>query len=324
MSRKVVASLLVVCFCLSVCFTGCAQQADLSLKFAPGHTDTYKITTETKQSYKFAQPSLDKVKEEQTGNKVEMVITQQFQSLDIKGGSIVKITVDEIAVNIVDKTGVKFDYDSQRATDKGKPFSKLLGRSYTLNIAPDGKVEIVDAKDIRAAVTAGYDARIAKSLFSDEGIIATHEILALPDAGSPLNKGDTWTRLKGSHPKLLEPKSFEKTYTLASVKKQGGKTVATVEMNAIESAVAAPDAPKSTGMGIFAKMFDTEESFTGLMTFDVDSGRILSYNETLSATYIAADPAAAQPAEADKDEKSADPDNLTMGFLNTVSIELVK
>ena len=335
MPRKVTASLLVVCFCFSVYFAGCAQQADLSLKFAPDRNDTYIITTETSQSVTFSQPALDKIKKDETGTKIVMTVTQQFQSTDENGVSIVKFTLDDIATKIVDKTGVKFDYDSQRTKDKGKPFSKLLGKTYTLKITPDGKVNVTDAKSIRSAVTSGYDGRIAKSLFSDEGIIATHEILALPETPADFSQasepvtfkvGDTWVKLKGSHPKLLKPKSFEKTYTITSIEKIDGKTVATVEMDAIESAVPAPDHPKSQGMGFMAKMFDTEETFTGILTFDVDSGKILSYDETLIGDYVAAPDDLIAPqsvAKDDEDSEDVEPDSLMMGFLHTVKMELV-
>lgn len=318
MSRKVISTLMVVVLCISVYFTGCAQQADLALKFTPEDTTTYKITTETKQSYKFDQPSIDKVKEEQTGTTISMTLEQQVQSIDQKGGAVSLITIKAITAFIQDKSGVKFDYDSTRETDKGKPFTRLIGKSYRIHIAPNGKATTVDAKDVRATLKSGYEGRIAESLFKDKTIAERHEILALPDTEtSTLQVGDSWSRLKGSHPKLLDPKSFEKIYTLTGVKTQGGHNVATVEMEAIESATPAPDAPKSRGLGIFGGLFDATETFTGNMILDLNAGRVTSYKEILEGKYVAVDPG--QAAQTDKE-----PDSLTMGFIHSVSMEVIE
>ena len=318
MSRKAMSLSLVVVFCISVYFTGCAQDAQLALKFAPEESVVYKISTQTKQSYKFDQPSIKKIKEENTGTAIDMTLRQQVQSVDQKGGAVNLITIEAIKMTLRDKTGVKLDYDSAREADKGKPLSKLLGKSYRVHIAPDGKATIVDAKEVRATLKSGFEGRIAEGLFSDKSIEDRHEILALPDTEmSTLSVGDSWKRIKGSHPKLLDPKSFEKTYTLTSVKTKDGSNIATVDMTAIESAVAAEDAPKSRGLGIFGNLFDAEETLTGRMTLDLDTGKVLNYSETLVGKYVAID-----PTQAESTEKQ--PDSLTMGFIHEVTVELVE
>ena len=194
-----------------------------------------------------------------------------------------------------------------------------LGKSYRIHIAPNGKATTVDAKAVRSTLTSGYDARILESLFRDKAIADRHEILALPDTeASELKVGDSWSRLKGSHPKLLIPKSFEKIYTLKGVKTKGGRNVAIIEMDAIESAIAAPDAPKGGGMGFFGNVFDPTETLTGQMTLDLDAGKVTSYKEVLVGTYVALDPS--QTTE----KKDKDPDSLTMGFIHSISMEVIE
>ena len=158
---------------------------------------------------------------------------------------------------------------------------------------------------------------MAKNFLSDDNIVKQHEIPALPDPGQTHAADSTWSRIKASPPGLLAPKSYEKIYTLSKIENRGGKNVAVVEMNAIDSATPAADASTSGGMGPFAKMFDTEETFNGQLIFDLAGGTVRRYNEKLVVTYVAAESPPNQ-----KPDKG--PDTLTMGFTYAISKELVE
>jgi hypothetical protein len=321
MSGRTPLWLTVIAVCLLACLTGCAKQANLTLKFAPEDTTTYRVSTEMIKDFRFEQPSLTppKLKEEQSGTTVDVTFEQKIDKVQSDGSALATVTVKEIVYIVKDKDTLKFDFDSTRQADKGNPFAKAIGQSYTIKISPAGVVEVVDAKDARSAVTAGYEGRVAKALFSDDRIKKRHSILALPDiARSALKTGESWSRIVGSPPGLLAPKSFEKTYTLESIEGPKGNQVVTVLMNAAESAEPAPDTEKQpAGMGIFANMFDATETYTGKMVLELGTGKVLQYNEKLVATYLAAE----EPRDRSSDKG---PDTLTMRLTQSVSMEIVE
>ncbi len=128
----------------------------------------------------------------------------------------------------------------------------------------------------------------------------------------------SWSRVVGSPPGLLAPKTFEKTYTLASVEGPRGNRIATILMNAVESAEPAPvTEQQSPGMGMFAKMFDATETYTGKMVLELGTGKVLQYNEKLAVTYLAAE----EPRDQSSDKG---PDTLMMRLTRSVSMEIVE
>ncbi len=320
MSVRTPLWLTVIAVCLLACLTGCAKQTSLTLKFAPEDTTTYRVSTEMIKDFRFEQPSLTppKLKEEQSGTTADVTFQQKIDKVQSDGSALATVTIKEIAYIVKDKDTLKFDFDSTRQADKDKPFAKVIGQSYTIKISPAGVVEVVDAKDARSAVTAGYEGKVAKALFSDKGIKKRHSILALPDiARSTLKTGKSWSRVVGSPPGLLTPKSFEKTYTLESIEGPKGNQVVTVLMNAVESGGPTPVVEKPSGMGICAKMFDATETYTGKMVLELGTGKVLQFNEKLVATYLAVE----EPQGGSGDKG---PDTLTMRLTHSVSMKIVE
>ena len=89
-------------------------------------------------------------------------------------------------------------------------------------------------------------------------------------------------------------------------------------MEAVLTSKAPEDASTDDqGMGVFAKMFDSEENFTGQMVLDLNTGKVQKYNEELAASYVAAE----SPRE---QVKGKGPDILTMGFTHAVSLEMIE
>jgi len=302
--------------------TGCgASQVNLAMQFKVNDMDTYRVTTEQIKDYKFEQPSEEppKVTENQSATIVSVEFDQKIDNIDAKGNAIADITVKGLQYTVTEKDVTKFDFDSARESDKNKPLAKLIGSTYKITISPDGSVSVLDAQQARKALTGALtDAKIASNLFKDETIIQRHEVLSLPQAGESVKKaGNTWSEVVASPPGLLAPKSYEKVYTLEKI--EGGKESGTAQvvMTARESAVKAEGEAKDTpGMGFMAKMFDTEESYTGSMKFDLGRGKVSQYMEKLAVRYIAAESPANQ-----KPDKG--PDTLVMGLTYTVSGQML-
>ena len=349
MSRKVLVSLVIVLITFSIVLSGCGPQqkdteqtetevtekvqpvetkpyeqtqevavavpsAVLALSFQQGDSTTYKSSTDTIQDYKFEQPSKNEVKEEQSRTLVEMKYSQDIQSVT-DSSAVAKITIDAIKVLIKERNEVKLDFDSTRDEDKASPLSQLIGKGYTINIASDGKVtKVTDTDEIRRAVKSGYEAQVAKKIIlDDQNIIKRHEIVSLPDTeNAEVTEGESWSRIVPSHKRLLEQKSFEKRYTLENINED--KQVAKVEMEASETDKPAPGAAPSGGFGIMARMFDTQETYEGVMKFDLASDKVIKSDEKFVATYIATD----KP----KTEGAAPP-SLVMGLTHHVVLEKV-
>ncbi len=307
------ASILVAVSVFSMLFvSGCGPSADLSLKFSPDHTTSYKATTEVTKLFRFDQPNLGKLKEEQTRSLIEIDFTQTIQSVDADGNATAQITINELKVDIINKNESQLSFDSRNESDKNAPMAKLLGKSYTIEISPDGRVKALDTKSATAAVTSAYEKKIVKSLLDPKAISDRHQITALPkDPANGLSKNDTWSKVVPSPPGLLAPKSYEKTYTLTAI----DNTVATIEMSASESAQAAAGGTQSAGsMGIFAKMFDNKDDYTGTLKIDLATGEVFASDETLISTYTAQE----MPENGDPEKG---PDTLTMQFINRIQLE---
>jgi hypothetical protein len=117
--------------------------------------------------------------------------------------------------------------------------------------------------------------------------------------------------LQKTHPRLKwAPKTFEKTYTVTGVENKGGHQIASITMTASEDTGA--EKGQSPLPGVFSNILDPEESFTGQMVIELDTGLVHKYSEKFVGTYTAVDPIAKK-----------DPDIFTMGFTDTVTIERV-
>jgi hypothetical protein len=319
MSRKVFTWAVTGAVCLSIFFAaGCGPQADLALKFNAGDKTSYIIMEEDSKDFKFEQPSLDKVRFEPRTVTSEITFLQEIEKVDEKGAAIAKITITAFKYFAKDKGNVKLNFDSSREDDKKKPLAKLIGKSYKIKLASDGSVKVLNAKNIRKAVTGGQAYRVANALLNNKVIQRRHGIRSLPDTDkSLLSTGDSWTRVETPQLRLMVPKAFEKTYTFNKVTGHGNNQVAIVNMNASESPTTPVGALKSPGgIGLFSNMFDTDETYTGQMVLELATGKVAKFNENFVTTYTAAEPSVRQ-----KPDKG--PDVLTIEITYSAALEML-
>lgn len=311
MSRKASTVLVWLGVCTAIFLTGCGgPTASMKMQFSPEQKTPYESTVLIVKDFRFEQPNLNKLREEQTKTEIVMGFDQAIESVDAEGNATARVTINGLKVLIVNKNEEKFAFDSAKEESKASPFAALLGQSYTLKLTPDGQASALDAEAIKAAVKDGYEKRVAESLFDDKAIAERHSIPALPEEKQAgLKEKSSWTEVIPSPPGLLAPKNYSKTYVVKDIK----DNVATVEMTAAESGEAAGAAPGG-GMGMFAKMFDNEDIYTGLMKINVATGQVLLSEETLVSSYVAQEtPENGDPAKG--------PDTLTMRFTNKNRLE---
>ncbi len=326
MHRPVVIGSAVLVFSVSALFlSGCGGSAKktakapkvkatipVSQRFTPQATDAYEVAITVTKDFKFEQPALGKLRQEETTTQVRMTCDQTIDKINENGWAEATITIRGLACRMVKQNEVQVDYDSSRDSDKQNPLQKLIGQSYKIRLSPDGKAEVADISTLQVNDIPGLEGRLAKRIATEEEIIKRHEVLALPDSPAAVAAGSSWERIVPSPPGLLSSKSFRKNYTLINVDEKEGAKLATVTMTAGESSVPADSqAAAGGGLGIFAKMLDNEDEYTGKMVLDLNSGKVQEYNETLISSYIAQE---ANP----KATPEQGPDTLVIRFIQKV------
>ncbi len=124
-----------------------------ALKFNTGDSATYKVTTEAKQSVKWEGTVPQDFKGGTNHNMVEMTYNQQVQSVDENGNAVLKITVEALKYLSMRKDELYMNFDNSNVKDPNDPLALLIGQSYTIEMAPTGKVtkvlELADAQTQR-------------------------------------------------------------------------------------------------------------------------------------------------------------------------------
>lgn len=311
-SRNVIA-IVFLGVVLSV-LTGCVPSAEMKLDLKPKSETVYRVVTGSAKDYQFVQPSIDKTKERHTEGRLEMVFSQDVESVDQQGNATVNITIKQLKYFSTGPEGVRDDFDSQREKDQSEPLAKLIGASYKLKISPNGVVEVLDASAARSILK---DNTVAIRLFSNEEMARRHQVMAMFDANKgSCKKGDKWSTLADSPQGTLSPKTFEKIYSLTDIKEKGGQKIATVEMTAVPSSKRLGDPKSEQAMNFFSSMFDEKNNYTGKMVINLTTGVIDSYQETFKVDWLAVE----SPEEQKNDQG---PDQLTMAFTQIYSIEKI-
>ena len=312
MSQKLLVALTVVSLSVVMLFTGCGPDAKIGLALNSGDVSTYRSGYETKQSVELDMAQETPNKDKHNTKKVEVTFTQEIQSVNDDSSAVAKITLMDISILTKDSDVVSFSFDSSKQEDQKRSLNALIGKSYTINISSDGKVTPSDVMAIRSVKFTGSERNVAKNLLSDLEIISRHEIHLPGKDIATVKEGEGWSKIVWSHPKIMARKSFEKTYVLDSVT----GNIANVTMTAYETDKSAEGvAPKGSGFGFMAGMFDRQEKYSGEMKIDLDTGKVVKWNETCIADYIVTD----KTSKNDKGE----PASLKMGLTHSISLEKI-
>ena len=277
---------------------------ELTLKFTPQDSATYGVVTESRRTIK-GEGSLatdSAFKGGTTANKAEMTFTQQIKSVDDKGNAVVEITISGLKYTAKMKDNVTMDFDSSREKDWNNPLYKLVGQSYAIELTPSGQVsKVIDAARAQALITGDSPAgRTALQVLSTNAIEQRHSIPALPAADQNQRRpGDNWSSVKGFSFGMMGSKSYERIYTLKQIEDVDDGRIAVIEMDAIPSAELTEELQDEQTMGIFSKMFDNTETYTGRLKLDLTTGQVEEYFEKLVSEWVAVDPAAGQSGESE-------------------------
>jgi len=282
------------------------------LKFSPGDTTKYKVVMEGQRKVKWegAVPDKPSFQSGENVSKVEITFTQKIQSVTADGNAAALITIDWLKYAASIKETKVLDFDSSRAEDANAPMARLIGQSYTIEITPSGEVaKVIDVNSAEAAIKGDSPAqKAAMKLLEAEVIKDWHGTLCLPAGKTQLNAGENWKNAKTFAFGWMGPVAYERIYTLEGV--DDHKATAKME------AVPAVELNNQLSSRI-AKGFDHKGKYWGELQFDIGSGQILKYSETLEEEWLAAKPSAEKGAE-------GEPAALTMSALRFYSIEKIE
>jgi hypothetical protein len=300
------------------CGPGAGEAATFAFKFTPGDSTNYKLIMEIEDKVTFEGSIAERPRFKGGCNrtKTEMTFSQQIQSVDDNGNAIAKITVRDLKYLFARDEKPVLDFDSAAEKDQGNPFAKLIGQSYTVEIAPDGQVKrVIDAEQARAAVGGSQPTNKAASrLLAPDTIEKIHGTLVLPQAGKErLRPGQSWSGIEVFDYRMLGTGSYERIYTVKEIKKQDGRQIAVVHMNAVPSS----GKPHEEGaMHAFSDMFDTTQTYTGRLELDLSSGKTQKYSEELQSQWLMVDPEAEQKG-------SEEPDVVIMSVVRSYNLERI-
>lgn len=267
----------------------------LALRFAPGDSTTYRVALENRKSVQW-EGDAEKPRGftgGHTGNRMEMTFTQQIQSVDDQGNAAARITIKTLKYQATVKSKVTLDFDSSRQQDQDSPLNKLIDQSYTIGIAPSGRVlDVTETGEALTAVKGGSLANsVALQLLSSDAIKEQHTIRTLPDIGeSELHTGEDWRSINRISFDLMGARSYEKVYTLKEIEQVNGRKIAVAEMEAFPATPSAKQLNEEQTTDLFSQMSDSTETYAGKLRFNLTDGKAEQCDEKLLVEWLIVNP----------------------------------
>lgn len=277
-----------------------ATDADLVLKFLPGRSVVYRVTTETEASVQWEGDASNKpaaFRGGAIGNRAEITFEQRVDRVDESGSATVAITI--LALNYLGRSRetVVLDFDSAREEDRGGPLSKLIGQSYELEMTPRGAVVSINAlAAIRDSIEgASPEHQTALKLIGDREIRDRHEAPVLMALDSEtVHAGGAWSNVTTLSFGRMGVKAYERLYTLERIETDDGGRIAHVTMKGIPSSAVARQLHEGQTETVPMGMFDNVDRYDGNVRFDLDAGQIDTYVEQFRTEWVAIDQEAVQ------------------------------
>jgi hypothetical protein len=283
---------------------GSEPALDLVLRFVPGRSVTYKVTTETEAAVRWEGDESrkpDVFRGGAIGNRVEITFEQRYDRVDDNGNAVVEVRILAVRYLGRSRETVVLDFDSAQDVDREGPLSKLIGRSYQLEMTPTGAVVSVDGlAGIGDSIRGGSpEHQTALRLISEREIRDRHEVpalMALED--KTVHPGDTWSNVRLFSFGRMGARAYERLYTLDRVEVDGKARLAHVVMRGIPSSAAAEQLHQEQPEVVAGGLFDQLDSYEGQLLFDPDVGRIDAYVEQFHTEWVAIDQQAVQDGDA--------------------------
>jgi hypothetical protein len=278
--------------------------AVLLLKFSKGQSDTYKSIMENERNVAFTGEITQdtQFKNAKTGTRAEIVFQQQIENVDSSGNASVKVTIKSLKYLSRNKDVITLDYDSSNPGQQSDPMTRLIGQSYMITMSPGG--EMTRIEDLIQIKQAAGSNPAAVQLVSENIIRERHQIPAIIDSNSRLLKvGDKWSVNRTLEFGILGSTSVEKIYTLKAIERNKGRRTAVVEITTVPATV--QDSQPTP------KKFESNNSYTGSLVFDLDSSKVEQCNEKMTSDWLTVDEKSTQ----------GEPSTIKLGTMKLNSLE---
>lgn len=276
----------------------------LQLKLSNGQIDTYKSIMENERSVDFSgEITQDKqFKSAKTGIRAEIIFQQQIENVDSAGNASIKVTMKSLKYLSTNKDVITLDYDSSKPEQQSNPMTKLIGQSYTIMMSPRG--EVTGFSDLVQIKQAAGSNPAAVQLISENIIRERHQIPAIIDSNSRLLKvGDKWSVNRTLEFGILGATTIEKIYTFKAIEQNKGRKTAVVEVAAVPATI--QEGQPNPGK------FESNNSYSGSLVLDMDSGKVEKYNEKMTSDWLTADDKSTQ----------GEPSTIKLGTMKSNSLE---
>jgi hypothetical protein len=261
-----------------------------TLETEPGTKTRYRVTTETSLVPQGVETAVGD--EAATSSSLpasefsEVVFTQEILG-PVPGDpntAVALVIIDDVAYRRTSGGRPDLTFDSRNAMDPNRPFARLIGQAYTIEITALGYVPAVfNLRPVRAVVRGETPAHAAAlELVSPPAIFARHGFFSLPgpDVG-PLTVGGRWRGVQqftidvpGRQPGQRVTHRFEKIYRLERVEARPVGAVAVVAFTGAPIPKTRLDS-RAAGVPLPAC------SYAGGGEFNLDAGRVERYGENL-------------------------------------------
>jgi hypothetical protein len=295
-----------VLLCL-LCFVGCSAPSSqivipdtetpvkvpaprLNLIYKVGNTVTYRLSQEVTRSVQFEgirpdDKSLQAFAAAITGRLSDVTWTQTVQAVDPNGQALMLIEITGLTYQAYKKGDLVVDYDSASVENTPAAFEDLCGLQYRIRMDAKGQVVQVSGED---EAFTGLDKNkayfsSAKRLVSKELIKTRHSVKALDRAPDHATKNETWAAQESYTFGQMGKKQFEKTYTCLG--KDADASQIKIRMTGQEGL----DSSLSIGNSPMGPI-TSEGQFAGTLIFDIPTGQIKTYHETLEVDWVFTDP----------------------------------
>ncbi|MFA5553073.1 MAG: DUF6263 family protein [Phycisphaerae bacterium] len=271
---------------------GCEpRQQGMSLQLLPAadYQAGYRVKTESHQVLAY-EGSLEHDSKFQGGSNIstaEMTFTQKIRKINEQGNILADITIDALKVSSVTRDETTFSYDSTAEQDARNPMTKLIGKSYTIELSPQMEVvRVVNASSARASVVGSSEShKRAQALLRDEEITLRHSISGIGNEKiKRAAKGDKWSNDKSFSFPIIGTRNYERVYTLSNIEQQNGKEIAVINMQGFPAASTEIKAPS------LMDMFDSRQTFEGQIKLDIATGLVQSCFEKFDSEWMFVDP----------------------------------
>ncbi|MHC4075014.1 MAG: hypothetical protein ACYSRZ_01185 [Planctomycetota bacterium] len=293
----------------------------LALKFKEFDTTKYMLNTESLQRVSWQGPKPENLSFQGGKNetKIKMIFTQRIEAINVQGITQEKITIEQLKYHSVLKDSLAVDFDSNRKGDVSSPLARMIGRSYNIQIAPNGDVvRVFNTEDIAASVEGETsDNKAALRLIDPNVIRERHGMIMLPrPEENQLEIDDDWSNVKVFFFGLMGHKVYERIYTLEEIEQNNNAQLAIVEMEAMPTTELAEELHKKLKIRDFSNIFDSSENYTGWLKFDLTSGKIQEYSEKMDLEWLAVDPSSGQ-------QQDTEPSAISMGVVRSYNLKRI-